>query len=55
MRDDWWLALWTLLTEHPELWLIAAVDPPWRLDPLQNIINVSWGGGLAVEIFEGDI
>jgi hypothetical protein len=23
------------------------VDPPWRLDPLQNIVNVNWGG-LAV-------
>lgn len=30
------------------------VDPPWRLDPLQNIVNVSWGGGLAVEFYEGD-
>lgn len=20
------------------------VDPPWRLDPLQNIVNISWGG-----------
>lgn len=28
------------------------VDPPWRLDPLQNIVNVSWGGGLAVEFYE---
>ena len=25
------------------------VDPPWRIDPLQNIVNVSWGGGLAVD------
>lgn len=23
------------------------IDPPWRLDPLQNIVNVHWGG-LAV-------
>jgi hypothetical protein len=23
------------------------IDPPWRLDPLQNIVNVNWGG-LAV-------
>lgn len=29
------------------------VDPPWRLDPLQNIVNVSWGGGLAVEFGDG--
>lgn len=29
------------------------VDPPWRLDPLQNIVNISWGGELAVEFFEG--
>ena len=28
------------------------VDPPWRLDPLQNIVNVSWLGGLAVEFGE---
>ena len=20
------------------------IDPPWRLDPFQNIVNVSWGG-----------
>jgi hypothetical protein len=32
---------------------MADVDPPWRLDPLQNIINVSWGG-LAVEFGEKD-
>jgi hypothetical protein len=30
------------------------VDPPWRLDPLQNIVNISWGGGLAVEFFDGE-
>jgi hypothetical protein len=24
------------------------IDPPWRLDPLQNIVNVQWSGGLAV-------
>jgi hypothetical protein len=27
------------------------IDPPWRLDPLQNIVNVAWGGGLAVEFY----
>jgi hypothetical protein len=21
------------------------IDPPWRLDPIQNIVNVSWGAG----------
>lgn len=26
----------------------VTVDPPWRLDPLQNIVNVNWLGGLAV-------
>ena len=30
------------------------VDPPWRLDPLQSIVNVSWGGGLAVEFARGE-
>jgi hypothetical protein len=30
------------------------VDPPWRLDPLQNIVNVSWLGGLAVEFGDKD-
>jgi hypothetical protein len=25
---------------------IDPVDPPWRLDPLQNIVNVSWGAGV---------
>lgn len=25
----------------------VTIDPPWRLDPLQNIVNVQWGG-LAV-------
>jgi hypothetical protein len=24
---------------------VDKADPPWRLDPLQNIINISWGGG----------
>lgn len=32
----------------------VTIDPPWRLDPLQNIVNVSWGGLLAVEFYEGD-
>ena len=29
-----------------------AIDPPWRLDPLQNIVGVGWGGGnvLALRI-----
>jgi hypothetical protein len=26
--------------------------PPVRLDPLQMIVNVNWGGGLAVEFFD---
>jgi hypothetical protein len=26
---------------------------PVRLDPFQNIVNVNWGGGLAVEFFDG--
>jgi hypothetical protein len=29
------------------------IDPPWRLDPLQNIVNVSWEAGLAVEFYPG--
>ena len=29
------------------------IDPPYRLDPLQNIINISWGG-LAVEFGDKD-
>jgi hypothetical protein len=33
--------------------LFAAINPPYRLDPLQNIINISWGGeGLAVEFHD---
>jgi hypothetical protein len=27
--------------------LADKADPPWRLDPLQNIVNINWGG-LAV-------
>jgi hypothetical protein len=30
------------------------INPPYRLDPLQNIINISWGGGLAVIFGEED-
>lgn len=30
----------------------GGIDPPYRLDPLEWIINVSWGGGLAVEFFD---
>lgn len=29
-----------------------AFDPPWRLDPLKNIIGVGWGGSIAVMYFE---
>jgi hypothetical protein len=29
---------------------MARIDPPWRLDPLQNIVNVGWGGGKYVTI-----
>jgi hypothetical protein len=25
-------------------------DPPWRLDPLKNIIGVGWGGGLILAL-----
>jgi hypothetical protein len=32
--------------------LIAAINPPYRLDPLQNIININWGEGLAVEFHD---
>lgn len=27
-------------------------DPPYRLDPYQNIININWGG-IAVEFYDG--
>jgi hypothetical protein len=30
------------------------IDSPWRLDPLQNIINVSWATAVAVEIYSED-
>jgi hypothetical protein len=30
------------------------VDPPWRLDPLQNIINVNWGGLAVIFGPQGD-
>ena len=30
----------------------AEIDPPWRLDPLQTIVNINWGEGLAVEFFD---
>lgn len=30
------------------------IDPPWRLDPLQNIVNVNWGGVYAlVQVIAG--
>jgi hypothetical protein len=32
---------------------MAEIDPPWRLDPLQNIVNVQWGG--AVEFKRGTL
>jgi hypothetical protein len=28
--------------------LAQGFDPPWRLDPLKRIINVGWGGSIAV-------
>lgn len=31
----------------------SGIDPPYRLDPLQNIINVKWGGKLAVKFSAG--
>lgn len=30
----------------------TAINPPWRIDPFQNIIDVSWGG-LAVSFLSG--
>lgn len=28
-----------------------ALDPPWRLDPHQNIVGVGWGGNIATLVF----
>jgi len=25
-----------------------SIDPPWRLDPFQNIVNVGWGGDMLL-------
>jgi hypothetical protein len=32
----------------------VAVNPPWRLSPIQNIVNINFGEGLAVEFFDGE-
>lgn len=32
----------------------VTIDPPWRLDPLQNIVNVNWGGLAVIFGPEGD-
>jgi hypothetical protein len=32
---------------------MAKIDPPWRLDPLRNIVNVGWAGGKYATIFYG--
>lgn len=31
-----------------------AFDPPYRLDPFQNIVNVGWGGAVLVLVFSWD-
>lgn len=31
--------------------MTGAIDPPWRLDPLQNIVNVNWGAGVFVLVW----
>jgi hypothetical protein len=49
------LVLW-LMPHAVDPWpilLFAAINPPYRLDPLQNIININWGEGLAVEFHDG--
>lgn len=28
--------------------MVQGFDPPWRLDPLRRIVNVGWGGSIAV-------
>lgn len=40
-----------ILQKNPDAGII---DPPWRLDPLQNIVNVNWSSGLAVEFPKED-
>jgi hypothetical protein len=54
------LILWAMRDADPWMLLLLAmaagpggINPPYRLDPLQNIINISWGGeGLAVEFHD---
>jgi hypothetical protein len=48
---------WGDITFHPTLGTLP-VDTngnpdPVRLDPFQNIVNINWGDGLAVEFFDG--
>jgi hypothetical protein len=31
-----------------------AIDPPWRLDPHQNIVGVGWGGAIATLVLSID-
>jgi hypothetical protein len=66
----WQKHIWSLDSDKDELlqfgnkdWLgsfgsdsshMSDIDPPWRLDPLQNIINISWGDSLAVEFGDQD-
>jgi hypothetical protein len=34
---------------------VATINPPWRLDPLQNIVNISWGVDVIVVFVTGSI
>jgi hypothetical protein len=49
---------WGDITFHDTLGVTLPVDTngnpdPVRLDPFQNIVNINWGDGLAVEFFDG--
>ena len=54
-----WL-LDAILSAHDPLGIlfmlgVATINPPWRLDPMQNIVNISWGKDtLAVEFGDKD-
>jgi hypothetical protein len=35
-------------------WDHTSINPPWRLDPFQNIVDLSWGGKLFVVLYNGN-
>jgi hypothetical protein len=42
------------LPDPDKTWDGTSINPPWRLDPWQTIIDVNWGGGMLLVLYGGN-